>query len=121
MKKVLAFLSLFTSVGTLLCCALPALLVALGMGAALAGLVGAVPQIVWLSENKLYLFTFGAFLLAFGGWMQWRARFEPCPIDPEQARACTSARRSAKILYFASLGIYFVGAFFAFIAPALFE
>lgn len=119
MKKVLGFLSLFTSVGTLLCCALPALLVALGMGAALAGLVGAVPQIVWLSENKLGLFTIGAILLAAGGFLQWRARFEPCPLDPIQAAACTSARRSSKILYFVSLGIYLVGAFFAFLAPLI--
>jgi hypothetical protein len=120
MKKLLAFLSLFTSLSTLLCCALPTLFVALGMGAAFAGLVGAVPQIVWLSENKLWLFGGGAVLLAAGGALQWRARFEPCPIDPAQAQACTSARRSSTILYFVSLAIYGVGAFFAFIAPHLF-
>ena len=38
-QTILPSLSLFTSVGTLLCCALPALLVTLGMGAALAGFV----------------------------------------------------------------------------------
>jgi len=62
-KGLLAFLSLFTSLGTLLCCALPALFVAIGMGAAFAGLVGAVPQIVWLSEKKLWLFGIGALCL----------------------------------------------------------
>jgi hypothetical protein len=120
MKKLIAFLSLFTSFSTLLCCALPALLVALGMGAAFAGLVGAVPQIVWFSENKLGLFGTGAILLALGGALQWRARFESCPIDPVQAEACASARGSSKILYFVSLGLYAVGAFFAFVAPHLF-
>jgi hypothetical protein len=120
MKKLIAFLSLFTSFGTLLCCALPALFVALGMGAAFAGLVGAVPQIVWLSENKLGLFGTGAVLLAVGGALQWRAQFEPCPLDPVKADACQSARRSSRVLYLISLGLYAVGAFFAFLAPHLF-
>jgi hypothetical protein len=117
MKKLVAFLSLFTSLGTLLCCALPALFVALGMGAAFAGLVGAVPQIVWLSENKFGLFGTGAAFLAVGGVLQWRARLEPCPIDQVQAEACAAARRSSKVLYIMSLGIYAIGAFFAFVAP----
>ena len=45
--------SLFASSSTLICCALPALLVALGAGAALSSLVSAVPQLVVLSEHKL--------------------------------------------------------------------
>ena len=40
-----ACLSLFTSTGTLICCALPALLVSIGAGAVMAGLIEAVPQI----------------------------------------------------------------------------
>ena len=44
--------SLFASSSTLVCCALPALLVAVGAGAALSSLVSAVPQLVWLSEHK---------------------------------------------------------------------
>ena len=47
-----AFLSLFTSTGTLICCALPALLVSIGAGAVMAGLIEAVPQITWLGKNK---------------------------------------------------------------------
>jgi hypothetical protein len=120
MKKLVAFLSLFTSVSTLVCCALPALFITLGFGAAFAGLVGNVPQLIWLSENKLWLFLSGAFFLAIGGILQWRARYEPCPLDANLARACTSARRSSFLLYIASLAIYLVGAFFAFIAPRLF-
>lgn len=117
MKKLLAFLSLFTSVGTLVCCALPALFVTLGFGAAFAGLVGTIPQLIWLSENKIWLFSGGAVLLAAGGLLQWKARNEPCPLDPALARACTSARKSSLYLYGATLAIYLVGAFFAFLAP----
>lgn len=92
MKRLLTFLSLFSSVSTLLCCALPALFVALGFGAAFAGLVGAVPQLIWLSENKLGLFVVGAILLLAGGFLQWRAKAAACPVDPQMGEACQTAR-----------------------------
>jgi hypothetical protein len=38
--------SLFTSVSTLLCCALPSLLVAVGMGAVVAGMVSDFPALI---------------------------------------------------------------------------
>lgn len=117
MKKIFAFFSLFGSLGTLLCCALPTLFVALGMGATVASAVSAVPQLVWLSERKAYLFTFCALSLALSGWLQWRARNEPCPIDPVKADACKTARRWNLWIYSISLGIFLVGVFFAYIGP----
>ena len=42
-------LSLFTSLGTLLCCALPSLFVAIGAGAVLAGLISNMPFLIVLS------------------------------------------------------------------------
>lgn len=107
---------LFLSTGTLLCCALPALLVTLGLGAALAGLVTAVPQLVWFSEHKDGFFLFAALMLAAGGVMQWRARSLPCPADPALARACRKTRRVSLILYGAALGVYATGFFFAYLA-----
>ena len=47
-RSVLPTLTLFGSFSTLLCCALPALLVSLGAGAVTIGLVSAVPQLIWL-------------------------------------------------------------------------
>lgn len=44
--------ALLASSAPLLCCVLPAFLVAVGAGAALAGLVTALPQLIWLSEHK---------------------------------------------------------------------
>lgn len=44
-QAFLPTLSLFTSVGTLLCCALPALLVTLGAGAVFASLVKQCPLV----------------------------------------------------------------------------
>ena len=45
------WVTLATGASTLLCCALPALLVALGAGAVLATAVSVFPQLVWVSEH----------------------------------------------------------------------
>ena len=118
-SKLTSVLSLFASGSTLVCCALPALLVALGAGAALSSLVSAVPQLVWLSEHKVGLFTGVAVMLALSGFMQWRARSLPCPVDPALAAACTRTRKFSNRVYLFSLSIYLVGAWFAFIAPLI--
>lgn len=51
------WVTLATSASTLLCCALPALLVALGAGAVLASRVSVFPQLVWVSEHKIEVFV----------------------------------------------------------------
>lgn len=119
MKKTLTFLSLFTSSATLICCALPALLVALGAGAALAGLVGNFPQLVWFSENKTLIFVIGGVLIFSAGALRYFAKDKSCPIDAEQAAACRQSRDISFWIYSASVGIYAVGAFFAYAAPYL--
>lgn len=116
----ISFLSLFTSGSTLICCALPALLVSIGAGAALAGLVGTFPQIVWISEHKVPLFFFADFMLICAGVMQWRARSLPCPADPALALACMRARKISFYIYVFSVAIFLIGFFFAFVAPILF-
>jgi len=113
MKRLSTFLSLFTSASTVVCCALPALFVLLGAGATFAGLVGTFPQLVWLSEQKIYLFSAGGAMLAIAGFLQWKARLEPCPVD-EQGIACSETKDWSRKLYFSSLGLYLVGAAFAF-------
>ncbi len=114
-----SFLSLFTSGGTLICCALPALLVTLGAGAAMAGLVGTFPQIVWLSEHKLPLFIVAGAMLLVAGAMQWHARSLPCPADPKLAAACIRARKVSSAIYWFSVAMFATGFFFALVAPLL--
>lgn len=114
-----SFLSLFTSGSTLICCALPALLVSIGAGAALAGLVTSFPQIIWLSEHKVALFSIAAVMLGAAGVMQWRARSLPCPADAALAAVCNRARRWSMGIYVFSVAMFAVGFFFAFIAPTL--
>lgn len=117
MKRFVAFLSLFTSLGTIVCCALPALFVVLGMGAAFAGLVGTFPQLVWLSEHELLVFGAGVALLLVGGFLQWKSRTLACPTDPALGQACFTTRDWSRVTYFVAVGLYLVGAFFAFAAP----
>src|ERR1700736_2365718 len=54
---LLSYLSLFASFGTWLCCALPSLLVLLGLGATVASFLSAVPWLVTLSHHKNWVFT----------------------------------------------------------------
>ena len=112
-----AWLSLLASSGTLLCCALPALLVALGAGAVMSSLVATVPQLVWLSENKAGVFGMAAVMLALAGALQWRQRFAPCPVEPHLRDACLRTRRFSLWVYLGSLGLFVVGAWFAFVLP----
>lgn len=119
-QTILPSLSLFTSLGTLLCCALPALLVTLGLGAALAGFVGAVPWITTVSDYKGIVFTVAGVLLAIAAFMQWRARNAPCPADPAKAKACSRLRKVSWGILSFSILIYLIGFFFAFIAVHVF-
>lgn len=118
-QVILPSLSLFTSAGTLICCALPALFVTLGMGASLAGFVGVFPWITAVSEHKEIVFAMAGIMLSLSAWMQWRARHAPCPADPQKAKACMRLRKTSWGILIFSILIYFIGIFFAFFAANL--
>ncbi|KQT11538.1 hypothetical protein [Ramlibacter sp. Leaf400] len=111
--------TLFATSSTLVCCAIPAMLVALGAGAALSSLVSVFPQVVWLSEHKEALFAVAGAALALSGWLQWRNRTAPCPVDPGLREACIRTRTAARRVFFISLAFYAVGGWFAFVQPLL--
>ena len=111
--------TLLATSGTLVCCAIPAALVALGAGAALSALVSVFPQVVWLSEHKEALFAVSGAALALSGWIQWRNRSAPCPVDPALRDACLRTRRLSLRVYFASLAFFAVCGWFAFAQPLL--
>jgi hypothetical protein len=118
-NAVLSAVALLTSSATLVCCVLPAVLVALGAGAALAGLVSAVPQLVWLSEHKQLVFGVAATFLAASGAAIWYGRSLPCPANPLAARTCQRLRRLSAGLYAIALASFAIGATFAFALPLL--
>jgi len=111
------WLTLASSGSTLVCCALPALLVSLGAGATLAALVSAVPQLIWISTHKLLVFGGAFVMLALGGL--WQLRPAACPADRALAAACARYKKISRITYGISLAIYLVGVFFAFGLPWL--
>jgi len=114
-----AWAGLIASGGTLVCCALPALLVTIGAGAALSALVSAVPGIVLLSEHKGPVFGLAALLLTAAAILQLRARRLPCPTDPAAARACASRRAMSWRILLAATCAFIIGAVFAFLFPLL--
>jgi hypothetical protein len=112
---VLEILTILSSFSTLVCCALPAALVSIGAGAALASVVTAVPQLVWLSEHKIPLFAFAGFMLVLSGASAYRNRNAPCPADPAQAKSCMRLRRWSAPIFCFSAVLYVIGFFFAFL------
>ena len=121
MKTVSPYLALFASVSTLLCCALPAAFVALGMGATLVSLISTVPQLIWFSEHKGVVFISAGLLLVAAALGQWQARGQACPVDVGSARACANTRLLSRWVLVVSFIAYAVGTFFAFVAPMLFS
>jgi hypothetical protein len=112
-------LALFATTSTLLCCALPALLVSIGAGAVMAGLAGNIPGLVWLSERKEAAFLVAGLLLVASAAFKWLTRNDPCPADTDLGRACTRLRRWGTVMLAIAFLTYGVGGFFAFFAADL--
>ena len=118
MKQALGYASLLMSFSTMICCALPALMVSLGAGATLVSLLSAAPQLIWFSEHKGWVFGIAGALLLVNGAV--RALVVPsCPADPALAAVCKRAQRMSAVVFYFSVVLYLIGAFFAFVAPLL--
>jgi len=117
----LSTVSLFTSFGTLICCALPALLVTVGMGASLISVLGIFPWITLISEQKEIVFIISGFFLSLGFINQYLSDISSsCPTDPNEARVCKNLKKANYVILFFSSTLYVVGLFFAFFAADIF-
>ena len=114
----MTWLALFTTMGTLVCCALPITLVALGMGATMASLVSNVPFLVTLSQYKIWVFAISGALLVLSGWLLYRAG-RACPTDPTLAALCDKTQKWNRRIYWSSVGLWGIGFFAAFLALPL--
>lgn len=109
------WLVLFTSSATLICCALPILLVTLGLGAVSASLFSALPFLVSVAQYKIFIFIGSGLLLVAGGWSVFRSN-RHCPIDPTLAEQCNRAHRfNRRVLVLSSL-IWLLGFTAAYLA-----
>ena len=114
----LAWLTLFTAGGTLICCALPITLVSLGMGAAVASVVSSVPLLISLSLHKVWVFGISACLLLLVGWLLYRPG-RACPADPELAALCERTQRWNRRIFIISVTLWVIGFFAAYLALPL--
>ena len=117
-ERRVTYFTLFTTTGTLICCALPIMLVTLGLGATVAAMTSTFPFLITLSIYKTWVFAFSGLMLAFSGWLMFRSG-RACPTDPALARKCTSAHKWNKRIYWTSVVIWAIGFFAAFLALPL--
>ncbi len=103
------WLILFTSAATLLCCALPIVLVSLGMGAVVASVYGEyLPFLGLLGLHKNWTFGISAAVLALAGWLLHRPN-RACPTHTKLAKACASAHQWNIRLYWLSVAVWCFG------------
>lgn len=116
--RALSWLTLFASTGTLICCALPIVLVTLGLGATVAALTSVFPFLIVLSQYKVWVFALSGALLAGSGWLIFRYA-RACPADPKLAVACAKAQVWNRRVYWVSVVIWTTGFFIAYLALPL--
>jgi mercuric ion transport protein len=120
---VLSYLPLFTSFGTLLCCALPSLLVLVGLGATVASFLSAVPWLVLLSRHKTWVFAVSGLLIGSNFVYVYvvaprlREQEGACPAGAPGA--CTSVSRLSRAVLWVSAAIYSIGVFSAYVLGPL--
>ena len=111
-EAVLGYLSLFTSVGTLLCCALPSLLVLLGLGATVASTLTFLPWLVTLSHHKLVVFVMAGAMIGLSFvnmyWLAPRLARGRASCDADD-RACGQASRFSRVVLWISAAVYLTG------------
>lgn len=122
--RAFGFLSLFTSAGTLICCALPSLLVLIGLGATVASVLSVAPWLVTLSQHKGWMFAGSGLLIAFnfayvyGLTPRLRVTHEACLPDAV-ASGCRTSERLSRVVLWVSVAIYGVGFGTAYLLTAL--
>lgn len=108
-----SWLLLFTTSGTLICCAIPIILVSLGLGSAVASMAANAPWIITLSQYKGWTFTVSGLLILLAAWSVYRpGRY--CPTDPVLAAACEKADRWNKRFIWISALLWAIGLFAAY-------
>ena len=114
----LSWLTLFVASGTLICCALPIMLVTLGLGATVAALTSTFPVLITIAQHKMWVFAGSGALLLLSGWLMYRPG-PACPADPELARVCARAQVWNRRIYWSAVMIWSVGFFAAYLALPL--
>jgi mercuric ion transport protein len=121
---LLNYFSLFSSFSTLICCALPSVLVLLGMGTAVASLLSAAPWLVSLSRHKIWTFSIAGTLIAASFVMTYviapRLRDgESCEADDPST--CGEVSKVSRFVLWGSALIWSGGFFVAYLLAPILE
>ena len=124
-SRLLGYLGLFSSTGTLLCCALPSLLVFLGFGASVASFLSSAPWLVSLSRHKAWLFAASAIVIVSNLYYVYRVAPRmlivsgACAADDQDA--CARATRMSRVMLWLSAVLLTLGASVAYALPFVLE
>lgn len=118
-EKILSVLALFTSTGTLVCCALPALLVSLGMAAVVISAVSAFPWLVPLTRHKAWLFLGTGLLIGLNFYLVYRTQKQLACELGGTGQGCQVAGRWNRGVLWLTVVIYAVGVLMAYLALPL--
>lgn len=104
--------ALAASVGTLLCCVLPSLLVLAGLGTTVAAVTSNVPGLVWLSRHKGWVFLVAGLLIA--GSRLYSRRVAP-RMSVEGASCPPALGRWTRRAWWLSVALYGAGLFAVYV------
>jgi hypothetical protein len=115
---LLNYFSLFSSFSTLICCALPSVLVLLGMGTAVASILSAAPWLVSFSRHKVWTFGIAGILIAGSFVMTYviaprLRKGEQC--DADDPNTCGEVSKISRVILWCSALIYAGGFFVAYL------
>jgi mercuric ion transport protein len=121
---LLNYFSLFSSFSTLICCALPSVLVLLGLGTTVASLLSAAPWLVSLSRHKVWTFSIAGTLIAASFVMTYLVaprlrRDEFCAAD--DPTTCGEVSKMSRIVLWGSTLVWSGGFFVAYLLGPILE
>ncbi|HEX7159070.1 MAG TPA: hypothetical protein VF214_08660 [Edaphobacter sp.] len=121
---LLNYFSLFGGLSTLICCALPSVLVLVGMGTAVASLLSAAPWLVNFSRHKAWTFSIAGALIAASFVMTYvvapRLRAgEVCEAD--DPTTCGEVSKLSRVILWFSALIWSCGFFVAYLLGPILE
>lgn len=121
---LLNYFSLFSSFSTLICCALPSILVLLGLGTTVASLLSAAPWLVSLSRHKIWTFSIAGTLIAASFVMTYviaprLQQSEVCEAD--DPTTCGEVSKVSRVILWGSAIIWSGGFFVAYLLGPILE
>ena len=111
------FFALLSSSSTLLCCAIPAILVSMGAGAVFANIISVFHALTVISRFKVEITIMTFIILVAVGVLHSKTAKMPCPADPSLGRACLKSRKRSRIVYYLSCSVFGTASIFTFIVP----